>query len=92
MGYSKEFSEASKKMSSSPASTFAFVPTNVGGASFFDRAELLMIMTEIDELQFVDNKNIFLDNLLKLASFQCMQPSLNAALEVAFKYSCSVTV
>ena len=32
----------------------------------------LMLMTEIDSLQFVDNKNIFLENILKLASFQCM--------------------
>lgn len=44
----------------------------IGGASFCDRAELLMIMTEIDALQFVDNKNVFLENILKLASFQCL--------------------
>ena len=32
----------------------------------------MAILSEIDTLHFVNNKDIFLDNLFKLAAFQCL--------------------
>ena len=82
MGHPVELPETSRKMPSTKTESctahhgrhiqLALFSTNTGGASLFDRDELMMIMTEIDSLQFVDNKNIFLENILKLASFQCL--------------------
>ena len=56
----------------SPISALRLISTSTGETSSFDRDDLMVILSEIDTLHFVNNKDIFLDNLFKLATFQCL--------------------
>ena len=50
----------------------ALFSTSTGKTSSFDINDFMVILSEIDTLPFVNNKDIFLDNLFKLAAFQCL--------------------